>query len=79
MRNILQQYRLVVGMHSVNLVTNEFRRCFLKGEILVFSRTFILLRAHRLYTASCLNKRIKAEIQKSKTSSNSLRLHLSPM
>ena len=27
----LQQYRLVVGMHSVRLVTKEFRRCF-KGK-----------------------------------------------
>ena len=32
MRNSLQ-YRLVVGMHSVNLVTNEFWRC-LKGKFL---------------------------------------------
>ena len=29
--NSLQQYRLVFGMHSVNLVTKEFRRCF-KGK-----------------------------------------------
>ena len=31
MGNSLQQYRLVVGMHSVYLVTKEFRRCF-KGK-----------------------------------------------
>ena len=44
MGNSLQQYRLIVGMHSVYLVAKEFRGCF-KGKFWCFV-LLVLLRGH---------------------------------